>query len=151
MHLKIRVNLNIRKRCQIQTTGRIFSLGVCLVTALMQLGRGSPNAPLLPHSCVSFLIRMSAVSKKILHISQSLASFLNLSIGVKMSQQLLWSTQIQTSTTHLFHVKQQTSIRSLQFSLVSIQGLILTSNLVRKSSHSVFRHKTRNYSHTFVQ
>lgn len=151
MHLKIRANLNIGKRCQIQTTGRIFSLGVCLVTALVQLGRGSPNAPLLPYSCASFLIRTSAVSEKILHISQCLASFLNLPIGVKMSQQLLWSTQIQTDTTHLLDVKQQTSIRSLQFSLVSIQGLILTGDLVIKSSHSVFGHTTRNYSHTFVQ
>jgi len=63
MHLKIRAILNIRERCQIQKSGRIFPLGAFLVTVSVQLGRGNPISPLLPYSHDSFLIWISATEK----------------------------------------------------------------------------------------
>lgn len=115
MHLKIRANLNIRERCQIQNIGSSFPLGVRSVTALVQLGRGNPDPYPIPMPLCSswWLLPLNRYFRS---LTRCLASLLNLPTGAKMSQQLLWSTQIQTSTTHLFHDKQQTPLRSLRFS-----------------------------------
>lgn len=145
MHLKIRANLNIRERCQIQNIGSSFPLGVRSVTAPVQLGRGNPNPYPIPVPLCSSWWLLS-LKRHFRSLARCSASLLNLPTGAKMSQQLLWSTQMQTDTTHLFHVKQQTPIRSLQFSLVSIQGQTLISDLLIKSLYAVFGRATGNQS-----
>lgn len=143
MHLKIRANLNIRERCQIQNIGSSFPLGAHSVTVLVQLGIGNPNPYSIPVAlCSSW--RLLPLKRYFRPLTQCLASSLNLPTRVKMSQQLLWSTQIQTDTTHLLHVKQQTHIRPFHFSLVSIQGQILISDLLVKSLYAVFGCATEN-------
>lgn len=109
------------------------------------VGQRQPKS--LPYSRACLLILMAATSERHFRsLTRCSASLLNLPTGAKMSQQLLWSTQMQTDTTHLFHVKQQTPIRSLQFSLVSIQGQTLISDLLIKSLYAVFGRATGNQS-----
>lgn len=142
MHLKIRANLNIRERCQIQNIGSSFPLGVHSVTELVQLGRGNPDPYPIPMPlCSSWWLL--PLKRYIGSLARCLASLLNLPTGAKMSQQLLWSTQMQTSITHLFHVQQQTPSDHYNF-LVSIQGQILISDLPIKSLYAVFGCATGN-------